>query len=502
MISLLRKIIFSRVSICIIGIIVQLSYLCTLFWTLGTMFSYSFFIFWIIGFCVALYIMNQDINPSYKLVWTFTVLSFPVFGCMIYWFYAQGKKSYSPFFNEKYQKHLNEDQNNYDVMYKNNERTRLANYLKKNIGFPIYTDTKTEYFQNGETVFPKVISELEKAEHYIFLEYFIIEAGLVWDTILDILLKKVKQGLDIRVLYDDMGCLLTLPRDYYKQLENNGIKCSCFGRLRPLWSAKMNNRDHRKMLIIDGKTAFTGGINLADEYVNAYKKHGYWKDSTLMLKGNGVRCFTIMFLAMWDHIRNEESNISRYVYNYCEQSQGYVIPFMDSPLDKENISENVYLNIINAAKEYVYITTPYLIIDDNLQSQLILAAKSGIDVRIITPHIPDKKIVYYATKANYNKLIKGGVRIYEFLPGFIHAKNIVSDDNTAVVGTINLDFRSLYLHYECGICLCDTESVNDIKQDILSVIESSKEISLEECKNISTPKKILQWVMKLFSPMM
>ncbi len=329
----------------------------------------------------------------------------------------------------------------------------------------------------------------------------------MWDGIEQILRRKAAQGVDVRVIYDDFGCLFTLPFKYNEVLESKGIRCKVFNPFKPIWSAKMNNRDHRKILVIDGHTAFNGGINLADEYINAIVKHGHWKDTAVMLKGEAVWSFTMMFLTMWNYLDSSKpDDYTVYMPRKEEiedyKGSGYVIPFTDSPLDDEPVGENVYLNIINDAKEYVYITTPYLIIDNEMSTSLILAAKSGIDVRIITPHIADKWFVHAVTRAHYKKLVKFGVKIYEYTPGFIHAKNFVSDDTVSVVGSINLDFRSLYLHFECATWMYKTDSVLKVKEDYLKTLEKCEEITYSDCRKVNIFVRIGRGLLRLFAPMM
>lgn len=505
--------IFNRTVVCIIGILIQVGYLISLFWTLGTLYTYSYLIFEIIGAFLALMIVNSDINPSYKIAWIIPILLFPIFGVMFFIFFGNShsgdrlRKRMNKF-NAEERSLLPQDE---ELIRNLHNDTRIvekqAKYLFNYGGYPVYTNTATTYFPSGEAKFEAVLMELEKAERFIFLEYFIIQEGKMWNSILEILERKAKQGVDIRVVYDDIGCLLTLPYKYSEKLEAMGIQCRVFNEFKPVWSAKMNNRDHRKILVIDGHTAFTGGINLADEYINVYEKHGHWKDSAVMLKGEAVRSFTMMFLTMWKYLTKStpdaydcymprENDIARF------KSNGYVIPYTDSPLDDESVGENVYLNIINEAKEYVYITTPYLIIDNEMFTALTLAAKSGIDVRIITPHIADKWFVHAVTRAHYKKLTKLGVKIYEYTPGFIHAKNFVSDDSVAVVGTINLDFRSLYLHFECASWMYKTDCILDIKADFLKTLEQCQEITYRDCCGVNFFVRAGRALLRLFAPMM
>ncbi len=509
----LLKGIFNRTTICIVGILIQLTYLFFIFWTLGTVFTYSYAVFVILGAIIALRIVNSDMNPSYKIAWIIPILVFPIFGVMFYLFFGNShsvnrlRKRMDKYGNEERQILRQNDPLMDELKSKEIDAERQASYLFSYGGYPVYTNTQTTYFESGEANFPIILEELEKAERFIFLEYFIIQEGKMWNSILEILERKAKQGVDVRVVYDDIGCLLTLPYKYNLELEKKGVKCRVFNKFRPVWSAKMNNRDHRKILVIDGHTAFNGGINLADEYINEYEKHGHWKDTAVMLKGEGVWSFTVMFLTMWNYLISAKAGSYDYFKPRPEdiapyKGNGYVIPFTDSPLDDEPVGENVYMNIINEAREYVYITTPYLIIDNEMSTALTLAAKSGIDVRIITPHIADKKFVHAVTRAHYKKLVSAGVKVYEYTPGFIHAKSFVSDDRTAVVGTINLDFRSLYLHFECATWMYKTKSISNVKSDFLNTLEQCEEITLEKCKNVNIFIRLVRALLRLFAPMM
>ena len=463
------------------------------------MFTYSLFAFMLLGAALSLYIINSEISYAYKLIWVFTVLSFPIFGGMLYFFYGARNKTSS--LHRRFK--LYRDNDVYNILSEYSKScAKQSSYIDR-CGFPTYQNTSAVYYKNGEELFQPLLHELEKAQHYIFIEFFILEKGVMWDSILNILRRKADDGIDVRIIYDDLGCLLTLPRNYKKTLEGIGISCRVFGRLRPLWSPKLNNRDHRKIIVIDGKTAVTGGINLADEYINVRLKHGYWKDSAVILRGSAVRSFTVMFLELWEGLGGK-SAISEDLLcpETHEENDGFIAPFFDSPQDKEQVSENICINMLNAANDYIYITTPYLIPDGAVKEALVLASKNGVDVRIITPHIPDKVLVHATTRANYRELIKHGIRIYEFLPGFIHAKNVVSDDITAIVGTVNLDFRSLYLHYECGVWLCNSGAVNAVKRDFLDTLSKCKEITIADTYEKNIFKKIGMAVLKLFSPLM
>ncbi len=518
--KILKKI-FNRTVVCILGILIQISYLIFIFLTFGTLYTYSYLVFIGLGAVLSLYIYNTDINPSYKLAWIFVILSFPIFGVMFYVFFGNNHsgdriRKRMMQYNDEARLLLPQDNELMSRLHcENPAAEKQAKYLYNYAGYPAYGNTGTEYFPSGEAKFAAMIKQLESARRFIFLEYFIISEGKMWDTILEILERKAGEGVDVRLIYDDIGCLLTLPYKYNEELERRGIRCCVFNPFRPVWSAKMNNRDHRKILVIDGHTAFTGGINLADEYINEKQKYGHWKDSAVMLRGEGVWSFTVMFLSMWNYLTgNHMEDIDKFRPIPEETAElqggntaqtdcgGTAVPFTDSPLDDEPVGENVYLNIINSAEEYVYITTPYLIIDNEMQTALVLAAKSGVDVRIITPHIPDKKAVFAVTRAHYRKLLRYGVKIYEYTPGFIHAKNFVSDDKTAVVGTINLDFRSLYLHFECAAWMYKCGCIADIKQDYLETLKQCREITYSDCLNISVFRRIGRAVLRLFAPMM
>ncbi len=353
-------------------------------------------------------------------------------------------------------------------------------------------------------MFPAMLEALEASEHFIFMEYFILDKGTMFDTVIEVLERKVKEGVEVRLIYDDMGCITTMPAHFYRSLQAKGIKCAAFNPFRPMLSIIMNNRDHRKIFVVDGKVAFTGGINIADEYINKTERFGYWKDTGIRLEGEAVWSFTCMFLEMWNYIVRSSEDLRKFkpdtVPDQPFESDGFVQPYGDTPLDKENTGENVYMNIISKAKKYVYIFTPYLIIDNEIATALTLAAKRGVDVRIVTPHIPDKKTAFMLTQSYYEQLMGGGVKIYEFTPGFIHAKCFVCDDRVATVGTVNLDYRSLYLHFECGVFLYRTSSVMDVKQDALETIARSIPVTQDMLKPV-LQKVLIQAILKLFAPL-
>lgn len=504
--KLLTKI-FSRKILTIFLIFLQI------LWSVAFIIRISQYAPWIsvlsslIGFFVVIYIINRDDNPSYKIAWIIPIFIFPLFGILIYLLF--GNKKYAKLLRKKFRntesvitENLKQDES---VIRQMNPRDATsASYLIK-MGYPVYNDTETEYFRSGEEMWPKIKEELSNAKHFIFLEYFIIAKGQVWDSILEILAERAKAGVDVRVIYDDVGSVSKIPSGYYKKLNSMGIKCLAFNPFVPLISVIMNNRDHRKIIVVDGHTAFTGGINLADEYMNITHPYGYWKDTGVMLHGKAVWNFTYMFLQMWDVIcgTKEDFEIYHPEKHHMDEftGDGFVQPFGDSPIDNEPVSQNVFLDIISRSSKYVYICTPYLVIDDEMKNALTFAAKRGVDVRIITPGIPDKKIVYRLTRSNYPPLIKAGVKIYEYTPGFVHAKSIVSDDRIAVVGTINMDFRSLYLHFECGCLMTGTSSVIKVRDDNMAAFEVSHEITTESAKR-NIFGRIFDSVLRTLSPLL
>lgn len=506
------ELLFSRMVIVGLLIILQLGVLSFAIWKLSESFVYLYVLFIVVSIAVVIYIVSRKDNPSYKLAWAIPVLLVPVFGGLFYLIFAANKSNKR--FRKKIEKASREvmplniqDENIIkEIESQNKSIASQAKYINSYAACAVHKNTTTKYLSPGEDFFEKLKEELKKAEHYIFMEYFIIQEGVMWDSILDILAEKVKNGVDVRLIYDDMGCLTTLPYKYNEKLEKMGIKCLAFNPFVPFLSLIMNNRDHRKITVIDGHTAFTGGINLADEYINEIVRFGHWKDASIMLKGDAVWNLTLMFLQVWNFNRNEKDNYEAFkpkVYWEEEfESDGYVQPYGDSPLDDETVGENVYLNIINKATEYVYINTPYLIIDNELVTALTLAAKGGIDVRIVTPHIEDKWYAHIVTRAYYSQLIESGVRIYEYTPGFIHSKTFVSDDEVGVVGTINMDYRSLYLHFECGVWLYKTKSVLEIKDDFLATLEKCQRITLKDCNKIKWSNRFVRSILKVFAPLM
>lgn len=476
----------------------------------GRITGYIAYALQILSIVMCVRIIAHEKKQAYKIVWIFLILLLPVFGGLFYllfkWETAEKRvyKHFSKFENETRPLFSIGEDKLPQLERDCPELLPAARYLQKAEGFPVYTNTKTTFFPLGEFWYEDMIRELERAEKYIFLEYYIIEEGDFWNSVLDVLKRKANQGVDVRIIFDDIGCFLTLPKNYDKELRASGIKCHAFNKFRPIVSGLQNNRDHRKITSIDGKVAYTGGCNVADEYINRKKKHGHWKDCSLKLEGDAAWGLTLIFLQMWCACTSSEEDYSALyphidtVYAGCD---GFVQPYADSPLDTTNVGENVYLGIIQNAKHYLYINTPYLIPDETVLSALLLCVKGGVDVKIITPGIWDKRLVHMTTRSYYQELIEAGVEIYEYSDGFNHSKTFLSDDAVATVGTTNLDYRSLYLNFECGVRLIKTSSVQKIKEDFLDTLKKCKRISLDDCR-AKLPLRIFRDILRIFAPIM
>ena len=510
----LLRIIFGRTAFVVMSLLLQISILLAGFRFLSHYMVYIYGGFTLLSAFVILYVVNKDENPSFKLAWIIPITVIPVFGTLLYLFLElqwEGK-----IINRKLRENISDTQ----PYLKQNPRymeqlaktsrsnANLAAYIENSGSYPVYGNTNVKYYPVGEEMFEDMKKELEKAKRFIFMEYFIVERGEMWDSLLEILERKVQEGVEVRFMYDGMCCLVLLPYSYPRELRAKGLKAKMFAPIRPALSTYQNNRDHRKILVIDGHTAFTGGINLADEYINRKVRFGHWKDTGIMVKGDAVTSFTMMFLQMWNITEKEPEDYGRYLrdpeFFYPQElsMEGFVIPYGDSPLDQETVGELVYLDIINTARNYVHIMTPYLILNYELVQALQFAAKRGVETIIIMPHIPDKEYAFLLAKAHYEELIRAGVQIYEYTPGFVHAKVFTSDDEKAVVGTINMDYRSLYLHFECAAYIYRNEVIKDVERDFKETLAKSQVITLEECRHYPWYKKFAGRVLRLFAPLM
>ena len=458
----------------------------------------------IVGLLITLGLIRNSRSYSYTLPWIVIILVFPLVGTLLYIIIGYNKKRSRRLKSilkseEKSSKYLIQDES---IRKEINNNSRIR-YITDYTNYPVTTNNDVSYYPLGEIAFKEMIKELKKANKFIFFEYFIVAPGKMWNSILEILKEKAKQGVEVRVMYDDLGCFSSLKSSCPKELEKYGIKCVVFNKLTPVSGIIMNNRDHRKILVIDGKVAFSGGINIADEYINEKVKYGHWKDNGIKVSGDAVWNYTVMFLTIWNAFKKTDSNYEKYKYKYpkSKEHKGYVIPYGETPLDEEVTGQNIYLNIINQANDYVYICTPYLIIDTDMINALTLAAKRGVDVRIIIPGIPDKKIVYSLSESYIEPLVKYGVKVYRYTPGFVHSKMFLADDNIATVGTINLDYRSLYLHFECGLYLENVKCIKEIKNDMIDTLDKSKEVSRKEARPPFL-KAVRQAILRLVAPLM
>lgn len=459
----------------------------------------------IVSMLVVLWLVNKQENPSYKISWIILILIFPVFGGLLYLSIGNKKpsrkirKSTQPILDEMHPYML---LNNNQAEGLQDSKSYGLTYLS-NLGYGTYQNTSTKYYSLGEYCYVDLLRDLKDAKHYIFMEYFIVSEGMMFDTILNILKQKVKEGVEVRFMYDDVGSLTTLPYRFEKQMEEYGIKCLVFNPFIPILSIALNHRDHRKICIIDGYIGYSGGFNLADEYINCLERFGHWKDTGIRLEGDGVWNLTAMFLSLWNAFHKEDMDYEQFkpqVYQTTPcQNDGYVVAYGDSPLDDERTGENIYLNLIQQAKEEILIMTPYFIIDDTMTKALELACKKGIKVKIITPGIPDKANVYRVTRSFYHNLIEAGIEFYEYKPGFLHAKGILCDKKLATVGTINFDYRSLYLHFECNVLLYDTSSIKEIAKDFDETLALSQKIDQKRSKRYMG---FYEAILRLFAPLM
>ncbi len=502
--------IFSRFLIIAILLGLQVFLYVAIFVWLHQYISHYMVISTLFTLAMVIYLFACSIDNSAKLTWMLIIAALPFFGAVLFWYTQMNvghrvlRKKVEDLIDDTKNAIPRSDQTMKELDEDGGGTDDLSTYLCRSGCFPVFKNTKTRYFPLGENKFAAMLEELEKAEHFIFMEYFIVEEGYMWGRILGILIRKAKEGVDVRFMYDGMCEMSTLPPDYWKLLEKQGIKAKSFSPIKPLLSSHYNYRDHRKILVIDGKVAFTGGVNLADEYINRIERFGHWKDTAVMLEGDAVKSFTLLFLQMWN-VTEKEPQFSPFLDDtgYVPQNaEGYVMPYGDCPLDHDKAGEAVYMDILNRAKDYVYIMTPYLILDGELETSLKFAAQRGVDVRLILPGIPDKKLAYALAKSHYKALNEAGVKIYEYKPGFVHAKVVLSDDVKAVVGTINLDYRSLYHHFECAAYMYKVPCIDDIKADFNNTLSRCSAVTAETIRHERMSYKILGLFMKFIAPLM
>jgi len=503
----LLRIIFSRLGLVVITIIAELVLLVGAYLWAFSYFKWLVLVQFVFTIIMILYLFNCSMDASAKLTWLFLIMLAPVPASIFLWFTQKnfGHRMVKERTAELIEATKDMLQQDKDTLYApeliESGTDDLCRYVNRSGCFPIYKNTSTTFFPSGEAKFEAMLEELKKAEKFIFLEYFIITEGFMWGSILKILADKAAQGVDVRVMYDGMCEISTLTADYPKRLAKLGIKCKPFSAIHPFLSSHYNYRDHRKILVIDGKVAFNGGVNLADEYINKEERFGHWKDTAVMVKGQAVESFTLMFLQMWN-LTEQDVKWDECKVEASAESDGYVMPYCDCPLDGERVGESVYMDILYRAKHYVHIMTPYLILDNELETALKYAVQRGVDVKIILPGIPDKKIAYSLAKSHYSQLVKYGVKIYEYNPGFVHAKIFVSDNEKAVVGTINLDYRSLYHHFECATYMYKTSCVSEIEADYQETLKKCSAVTNESIKNEKIFYKVFGAIVKILAPLM
>ncbi len=506
----ITHLIFSRFFVAVLLFALQIAILVLSYIWLIDKIPIIIHVYWALTFVIVIYLFNNNMDASAKLTWMFVICLVPIVGAIfLLWTQSNvGFKKVRMYFKRQIDNTINmlDQPENVirEIAHDGSGTDDLCRYLNRTGCFPVYDKTQVTYFPLGENKFEAMLEELEKAEKYIFMEYFIVEEGYMWGRVLDILIRKASQGVEVRVMYDGMCEMSTLRTDYWKLLEKQGIHAKAFSPIMPFVSSHYNYRDHRKILVIDGKVAFNGGVNLADEYINRIERFGHWKDTAVMLKGPAVRSFALMFLQMW-YIEGKEADYKTWLDLPCENAEnasGYVMPYCDSPLDEYKAGEAVYIDVLYRATDYVHIMTPYLILDGELLTALCFAAQRGVDVKIILPGIPDKKVAYALAKSHYKALVDAGVKIYEYIPGFVHAKVFVSDDIKAIVGTINLDYRSLYHHFECATYMYKTGCIENIENDFQDTLSKCREVNRESIKKEKFSYKALGLIAKMISPLL
>ena len=519
----LARVIFSRGVLIALLVLFQMLLTVVVFQALPQYAGWIQIVFRLIGAVVVIEIVNADGTDAHKVTWMVFIMIFPIAGVAFYLYFkydvgvrALGKRM--DILRTETASMLRQsalvrrDLNEYHP-----ELNGLSNYLGRRLGFPTYMGTTAKYYPCGEAFFEDVIPEIRKAEKFVFMEFFIVDYGRLWDRVLEVLLEKVAQGVEVRLMYDGMCSLNKLPISYWKKLNELGIKCKVFNQIRPVVSSVQNHRDHRKIVVIDGKAAYTGGINIADEYVNLRERFGKWKDAGIRLEGDAVRSFTVMFLQMWNVSEAQTEDMTPYLESgrlhrnrslngQADFADGttpsFVIPYGDSPYDNEDVGRNVYLYLLQRAQKYVHLMTPYLILDKGMRRVLAQTAKCGVEVRILMPHIPDKKYAYILGRSYYKELLSAGVQIYEYEEGFVHSKVWAIDDKYATVGSVNMDFRSLYWHFECGAIVCDEQLASSVEKDFAESFKKCRRISMVDAEKRKGSEKVLGAILRVVAPIL
>lgn len=498
----------SRIIISAFLLLLQLGFLFAILYDFSLGSAWSLAVSSLFGIITVIFIINKRGNPDHKTGWIIFILIFPIFGISVYLLWGGGRvmphlKKKMAICESHYMPFLKDDSHTADKLkYFDLPHSRQADYLTNESGFPLYDNTASEYLSSGERFLERLLQELENAQKYIYIEFFIIAEGLMWQSIYEILKKKAQSGVEVKIIFDDFGSIKRQHKNFLADVRSHGIEISVFNPIYPLFNTFMNNRNHRKIVVIDGVIAMTGGINIGDEYINKLVRFGHWMDSAVVIKGNAVKSFLCMFCNMWEFITGKSIDIKSHISETDIVDDGFALPYCDGPLNDRNPAEGIYMQILNSAQKYVYIMTPYLVIDDMMTSTLSMASKAGIEVCIITPHIPDKWYVHNVTQYNYLELLQAGVKIYEYTPGFLHSKVFLSDDCIANIGSVNMDYRSFVFHFECGVWISDKQTALDLKQHFREVLAVSKEIKLEDWKKRSVKTRLKQAILHIFGPFM
>ena len=507
---------FKIVAVSVIFVL-QIVFMAFMYTTTKGIYIYARYVFEALKVITALFILYKHDSAAYKISWIVFILVFPVVGIVAYILWGNSKLRKKE--ELKLRKIRVDTENSLESKEEVKEALKKediykymqANYINKISGYPVYFNQGVEYFDIGENFFKSLNEDLKKAKNYIFIEFFIISQGKLWNETFEILKEKAKEGVEIKIIIDSFGSLLKKPKNFKEELEQYGIKLYKFNPFSPVINGYINYRDHRKIVVIDGVVSYTGGVNLADEYANLIERFGYWKDGGIKVEGEAAKSFLIMFLRNIEEITLQKVDYEKYIKiseenlpkrNINKNNVGFIAPFADGPDNRKNPIENIYIQTLNYAKKYVYMTTPYFIVSENILNAILNSARSGVDVRLIVPYIPDKKIVNVATKSYYEVLLEAGVKVYEYKPGFIHSKTFVSDDEVSIVGTANIDFRSMNLNFECTTWTYKTNVEKDVREDFENMLKECKEINLDEWKKRSIFRKMAEGFVAAFSPMM
>ena len=504
------KLIFSRTGVITLVLLAQIVLMLMSMLAFQEFQTHFMVVYVLFSIFMVLFLFNTREAPSVKLTWLVVIMVLPIAGSLLYLFTRSelGHRVLRQRLADLQRssgRQLPQNETVTDALRRENPgAAALTRYVSRFGNFPVYAGQDVTYFPLGEDKFSCLLTALEQAKEYIFLEYYIVDEGEMWGTVLEILTRKAKEGVDVRVMYDGTCEFYLLPRDYPEKLAQLGIRCKPFSPVTPFLSTHYNYRDHRKILVIDGHTAFTGGVNLADEYINRVPKYGHWKDTAVMVRGDAAKSFALMFLQMWS-VNERVPEFGKFLHRPVpcpENGHGFVMPYGDSPLDGERMGEQVYMDILNRAEGYVHIMTPYLILDSEMENALRYAALRGVDVKLILPGIPDKKLPYALAKTHFARLMEAGVEIFLYDPGFVHAKSFVADGREAVVGTINLDYRSLYHHFECALWMYGVDAVGDMERDFQETLARCSRVTEETLANTGRLEKWQGFVLKFLAPLL